>query len=113
MASSYAQIVATANAETSATSARGGKGSLATKDDSIRPFHVSVPEEALVDLRRRLEGTRWPERESVSDATQGVQLATMHKLAHYGATDSDWRKGEARLNALPRFLATSDGLGIH
>ena len=110
---SYAQIVATANAETSATSARGGKGSLATKDDSIRPFHVSVPEEALVDLRRRLEGTRWPERESVSDATQGVQLATMQKLAHYWATDYDWRKAEARLNALPQFVTTIDGLDIH
>jgi pimeloyl-ACP methyl ester carboxylesterase len=79
----------------------------------IRPFHINVPEEQLVDLRRRIAATKWPERETVSDATQGVQLATVQKLAHYWATDYDWRKVEARLNALPQFVTTIDGLDIH
>jgi pimeloyl-ACP methyl ester carboxylesterase len=79
----------------------------------IRPFHVNVPEQQLVDLRRRVAATKWPERELVSDATQGVQLATMQRLAHYWATDYDWRRVEARLNALPQFVTTIDGLDIH
>jgi pimeloyl-ACP methyl ester carboxylesterase len=79
----------------------------------IRPFHVNFPEEQLADLRRRIAATQWPERETVSDATQGVQLATMQKLARYWATDYDWRKVEARLNALPQFVTTIDGLDIH
>jgi len=79
----------------------------------IRPFHVHFPEEQLADLRRRIAATQWPERELVSDATQGVQLATMQKLAHYWATDYDWRKCEARLNALPQFVTNIDGLDIH
>jgi hypothetical protein len=81
--------------------------------DAIRPFHVTFPQADLVDLRRRIVATRWPGRETVSDATQGVQLATMQKLAHYWATDYDWRKVEARLNALPQFVTTIDGLDIH
>jgi pimeloyl-ACP methyl ester carboxylesterase len=84
-----------------------------TATAEIRPFHVKVLEEQLVDLRRRVAATKWPERELVSDATQGVQLATMQKLAHYWATDYDWRKVEARLNALPQFVTTIDGLDIH
>jgi pimeloyl-ACP methyl ester carboxylesterase len=80
---------------------------------AIRPFHIDIPQEALADLRRRIVATKWPEREPVSDATQGVQLATMQKLAHYWATDYDWRKVEARLNALPQFVTTIDGLDIH
>jgi pimeloyl-ACP methyl ester carboxylesterase len=79
----------------------------------IRPFHVHFPEEQLADLRRRIAATQWPEQELVSDATQGVQLATMQKLAHYWATDYDWRKCEARLNALPQFVTNIDGLDIH
>ena len=79
----------------------------------IRPFHVNFPEEQLADLRRRIAATRWPERETVSDTTQGVQLATMQKLAHYWATDYDWRKVEARMNAVPQFVTTIDGLDIH
>src|SRR6202045_2465979 len=79
----------------------------------IRAFHINVPEEQLVELRRRVAATRWPGKEPVSDATQGVQLATMQKLAHYWATDYDWRKVEARLNALPQFVTTIDGLDIH
>jgi hypothetical protein len=79
----------------------------------IRPFHVNFSDEQLADLRWRVAATKWPERELVSDATQGVQLATMQKLAHYWATDYDWRKVEARLNALPQFVTTIDGLDIH
>ncbi len=81
--------------------------------DSMRPFHIDIAEQALVDLRRRVAATQWPERELVSDATQGVQLATMQALAHYWATEYDWRKVEARLNALPQFITEIDGLDIH
>ena len=80
---------------------------------AIRPFHVNVPEAELADLRRRINATRWPERETVADASQGVQLATMQKLARYWATEYDWRKVEARLNALPQFITEIDGLDIH
>ena len=79
---------------------------------SIRPFHVNVPEEALVDLRRRVNATRWPERETVADASQGVQLGTIQKLARYWATEYDWRNVEARLNAVPNFTTEIDGLDI-
>jgi pimeloyl-ACP methyl ester carboxylesterase len=79
----------------------------------IRPFHVNFSDEQLADLRRRVAATKLPERELVSDATQGVQLATMQKLAHYWATEYDWRKVEARLNSLPQFVTTIDGLDIH
>jgi pimeloyl-ACP methyl ester carboxylesterase len=79
----------------------------------IRPFHINIPEEQIVDLRRRVAATKWPERELVSDATQGVQLATMQKLARYWATEYSWRKVEARLNALPQFVTNIDGLDIH
>src|SRR5712672_4847027 len=78
----------------------------------IRAFHVNVPEDQLVELRQRVAATRWPGKETVSDATQGVQLATMQKLAHYWATDYDWRKMEAKLNALPQFVSNIDGLDI-
>src|ERR1700727_1112921 len=84
-----------------------------TKDGAIRPFRVDVPEEALVDLRKRVAATKWPERETVSDATQGVQLATMRELARYWETDYDWRKVESRLNGLPQFITEIDGLDIH
>jgi pimeloyl-ACP methyl ester carboxylesterase len=79
----------------------------------IRPFHANVPEEQLVDLRRRIVATKWPERETVSDATQGVQLATMKKLARYWANDYDWRKCATKLNALSQFVTNIDGLDIH
>jgi pimeloyl-ACP methyl ester carboxylesterase len=81
--------------------------------DAIRPFRVKVPREALDDLRRRIAATRWPDKETVTDASQGVQLATMRELARYWATDYDWRKCEARLNALPQFITTIDGVDIH
>src|SRR5690242_4111510 len=79
----------------------------------IRPFHVSIPEIELSELRRRINATRWPERETVTDATQGVQLATMQALARYWATEYDWRKIEAKLNAYPQFITEIDGLDIH
>ena len=79
----------------------------------IRPFRVSFPDEALVDLRRRIAATQWPERETVADASQGVPLATIQELARYWATEYDWRKGEKRLNALPQFITEIDGLDIH
>jgi pimeloyl-ACP methyl ester carboxylesterase len=86
----------------------------ATPDgDSIRPFYVHVSEKAVVDLRRRITATNWPERETVMDASQGVQLSTMRELASYWKTDYDWRKVEARLNALPQFTTSIDGLDIH
>src|ERR1700730_12469362 len=81
--------------------------------DAIRPFHVNIPEAELTELRRRIKATRWPERETVADATQGVQLATIQALAQYWETDYDWRKIEASLNALPQFLTEIDGLDIH
>ena len=83
------------------------------RTDSIRPFRVNVPESELADLRRRIKATRWPERETVKDATQGVQLATMEQLAKYWATDYDWRKCEEALNAVPNFITEIDGLDIH
>jgi len=81
--------------------------------DAVRPYHINIPEEALVDLRRRIAATRWPERETVVDQSQGVQLATVQKLARYWATDYDWRKCEAKLNALPQFITEIDGVDIH
>jgi pimeloyl-ACP methyl ester carboxylesterase len=85
----------------------------AADKDAIRPFRVNVPEAELTELRRRINATKWPERETVTDQTQGVQLETIQKLARYWATDYDWRKCEARLNALPNFITEIDGLDIH
>jgi len=82
-------------------------------DTAIRPFHFHATEEQLADLRRRILATRWPSKELVTDASQGVQLETMQKLARYWATDHDWRKFETRLNALPQFVTNIDGLDIH
>ncbi|MFF3516963.1 epoxide hydrolase family protein [Streptomyces sp. NPDC002573] len=79
----------------------------------IRPFHVKIAEEDLTELRRRIIATRWPDRETVRDQSQGVQLATMQKLAHYWGTSYKWRNIEARLNSLPQFLTEIDGLDIH
>ena len=79
----------------------------------IRPFHVDIPDEALDDLRRRIAATNWPEKETVADQSQGVPLAMMQKLARYWATEYDWRKCEAKLNALPQFITEIDGLDIH
>jgi pimeloyl-ACP methyl ester carboxylesterase len=93
---------------------KDGDAAMATPDNTaIRPFSFHAPEEALVDLRRRINATKWPEREQVGDASQGVQLDTVQKLARYWATEHDWRKAEARLNALPNFITEIDGLDIH
>jgi pimeloyl-ACP methyl ester carboxylesterase len=103
-----------------ATSAAAGAASLlhaqvtaATEGDSIRPFRVNVPDDALFDMRRRINATKFPERETVTDQSQGVQLATIQRLARYWETDYDWRKCEAKLNALPQFVTEIDGLDIH
>ena len=95
-----------------------------TNNLDIRPFHVNVPEAELTELRRRINATRWPERETVTEPTplapaaepgwgQGVQLATIQKLARYWATEHDWRKVEAELNSLPQFITEIDGLDIY
>src|SRR5688572_15083783 len=81
--------------------------------DAVRPFRVSVPEAELTELRRRIQTTRWPERELVSDQSQGVQLATMQKLARYWAKEYDWRRCEAELNGLPQYMTEIDGVDIH
>lgn len=82
-------------------------------DNAIRPFRIDVTEEALVDLHRRIAATRWPEKETVADQSQGVQLATMQELARYWAADYDWRKCEGKLHAIPQFMTEIDGLDIH
>jgi pimeloyl-ACP methyl ester carboxylesterase len=83
------------------------------QSSGIRKFHANVPESELIELRRRINATRWPERETVTDQSQGVQLATMQQLTRYWATEYDWRKCEAKLNALPNFITEIDGLDIH
>ena len=80
---------------------------------AVRPFRVNVPEAELTELRRRINATRWPERETVTDDSQGVPLAMIQELARYWATDYDWRRCEATLNALPQFMTEIDGLDIH
>ena len=113
---------ATAGAVGFATSAPADTLGLATEQPgeggsgvgaAIRPFSFKAPEAELVDLRRRIKATRWPERETVNDTSQGVQFATIRELARYWATEHDWRKCEARLNALPQFITEIDGLDIH
>src|SRR3989440_2727868 len=84
-----------------------------SNSDEVRPFSIEVPEAELTEVRRRINTTRWPERETVSDDSQGVRLATMQELARYWGTDYDWRKCEAKLNALPHFITEIDGLDIH
>jgi hypothetical protein len=91
-----------------------GKGTDAMSSETeIRPFRVDVPEEALAELRRRIAATRWPDRETVTDRSQGAQLAKIHELVSYWGTGYDWRKCEAALNALPQFMTEIDGLDIH
>ena len=82
-------------------------------DDAIRPFHLSIPESKLLDLRKRVRATRWPDKETVTDQSQGVQLAKIQALVHYWGTEYDWRKVEGRLNALPQFVTKRDGIDIH
>ena len=84
-----------------------------TSSEAIRPFNVHIPQAQLDDLRRRILATKWPDREIVTDQSQGVQLSTIQALAHYWGTDYDWRKIEAKLNSLPQFVTTIDGVDIH
>ena len=88
-------------------------GEQTTDTIAIRPYSVNVPEAELTELRRRIKATRLPEKEPVADFSQGVPLATVEKLAKYWATEYDWRKVEARLNAVPTFITEIDGLDIH
>jgi hypothetical protein len=89
------------------------KPAAAEANDTIRPFRVNVPGADLADLRRRIQATRWPDRETVVDQSQGVQLANLQELVRYWGSGYDWRKAEAKLNALPQFLTTIDGVDIH
>jgi pimeloyl-ACP methyl ester carboxylesterase len=104
---------ATPGAAVAGNAVIGADSAQPSGDTAIRPFKFQASDEALADLRRRIAATQWPERETVTDATQGVQLATMQKLARYWATDYDWRKGEAKLNSYPQFITNIDGLDIH
>jgi pimeloyl-ACP methyl ester carboxylesterase len=105
--------VLTATAAVAATSLLPTVLRAATADNRVLPFRVDVPEEQLTDLRRRIAATRWPDRETVNDQSQGVQLAKLQELARYWVDGYDWRKVEAKLNALPQFMTTIDGLAIH
>jgi hypothetical protein len=82
-------------------------------ETEIRPFRVDMPDETITDLRRRIAATRWPTKELVADRSQGVQLATLEELARYWAAEYDWRRCEARLNALPQFTTGIDGVDVH
>jgi len=105
---------AASNASAAGTSMIGAAAmAQASEDSSIRPFKFHASDEALADLHRRIAATRWPSQELVTDASQGVQLATMRELARYWQADYDWRKFEARLNTLPQFMTTIDGVDIH
>ncbi|MBR1336357.1 pimeloyl-ACP methyl ester carboxylesterase [Bradyrhizobium ottawaense] len=86
---------------------------LAADESVIRPFRIDIPEQDLVELRRRLLATRWPDRETVSDQSQGIPLAKLQSLVHYWGTGYDWRKIEAKMNALPQFVTAIDGIDIH
>jgi pimeloyl-ACP methyl ester carboxylesterase len=109
----FSTIIATAIVAQSTTGSAQIVNLGSLPDESIRPFHVSIPAVKLTDLKRRILATQWPEQETVNDRSQGVQLEVMQKLAHYWATGYDWRKMEAKLKALPQFTTTIDGLDIH
>src|ERR1051325_2353736 len=111
MAVGAAQLGITGLAE--AQSGTGPATATTEESNGIRPFHVNFPDADLADLRRRVLATRWPEREQVADASQGVQLATVQALISYWGSDYDWRKCEAKLNSLPQFVTEIDGLDIH
>jgi pimeloyl-ACP methyl ester carboxylesterase len=110
---SSAQVVGTTGANSSVRASIPTNPDAVVLDAAIRPFRFNASEDALSDLRRRIAATRWPEKETVTDESQGVRLATVQALARYWATDYDWRKGEAKLNAFPQFMTTIDGLDIH
>jgi pimeloyl-ACP methyl ester carboxylesterase len=97
----------------SAGQAQSSKQTDLRSSEEIRPYHIKVSDAALNDLRQRIKSTRWPDKETVNDETQGVQLGTMQKLAKYWGTDYNWRKVEGKLNALPQFMTTIDGVDIY
>src|SRR6516165_9297472 len=107
------RTVLAASAAAAASSMMPAQAQTGTTRDAIRSFQINVPDADLAELRRRIKATRWPDRETVSDESQGVQLATMQELASYWSTDYDWRKCEAKLNALPQFVTEIDGLDIY
>ena len=110
----YAVAASSSAANTLASTTSATEKQPASSDEAtVRPFRVNTPQAALDELRRRIVATQWPEKETVSDQSQGVPLATMRELARYWATDYDWRKCEAKLNALPQFVTEIDGLDIH
>lgn len=118
MSATWRNLVAAAAAAGAIGSGMPGDASLAyaaqaVEADAVRPFRVNVPEEAVVDLRRRIAATRWPDRETVPDQSQGVQLHKIQPLVRYWGEGYDWRKAEAKLNALPQFVTNIDGLDIH
>src|SRR5438270_7760293 len=100
------------SAPTDTTPATTGADGRAVTDGAIRPFHVDIPDEAWEDLCRRIAATRLPSKELVPDRSQGVQLATIQELARYWATEYDWHRCEARLNALPQFKTEIDGVEV-
>src|SRR5947209_5682527 len=104
----HAQLSASGEFNYSTSTAASTRLGATPEHQSIRPFRVHVPEAALADLRQRLAAARLPDRETVADQSQGVQLATMKELVRYWQTDYDWRKAEARLNSLPQFVTTID-----
>jgi pimeloyl-ACP methyl ester carboxylesterase len=107
-----ASVSARQSAQTGAQAAKAARA-LAGEGERVRPFRVRVPQKAVDDLRRRLAATRWPDRETVADRSQGAQLALLQGLVRYWATDYDWRKAEAKLNAFPQFVTKIDGVDIH
>src|SRR5262249_42591936 len=113
LAAGSAQTVRAATAVASAISPPAAKASASAEDTAIRPFRVHVPPKALDGLRRRIAATRWPDKETVADASQGVPLEKLQALVRYWGTGYDWRKAEAKLNALPQFMTNIDGVDIH
>src|SRR5262245_5069284 len=96
-----------------AVASRASQREQTTDNTAIRPFRFEAPEADLIELRRRIKATKWPDKETVTDASQGVQLAFIQALARYWATDYNWRRCEAQLNAHPQFITEIDGLDIH
>ena len=103
----------TTDTKTSVGSRPATKSRTSTDNTAIRPFTVNIRDEQIADLKRRLVATRWPDKETVADASQGAQLAQLQELVRYWGTDYDWRKGEAKLNAFPQFVTNIDGVDIH
>lgn len=110
--SSRREVVAAA-AAASAMSLLFPRFATASGADSLRPFRISIPQEQLAELRQRIAATRWPDKETVEDRSQGIQLAKLQEIVRHWGTDYDWRKAETRLNALPQFMTEIDGLNIH